>query len=198
VELAGVLATLLGAVIALSPAAQAAEPFCRPQPPEPPLTRIQEYQEMRKLYGLRTDPAITKRTDTARYLRGRYGPRVRTRVVATELFSPRCRNLIDQVADGTRLTIGWQAGGTVELDHIEVAEYDDRVEIGVVVQSYNGPQPADWRRADAVVELSRPLGEREVVDATTGRLVPRRARRVLRKSRPTGGGADRAGRRTGP
>ena len=310
------LGTLLGAVIALSPAAQAAEPFCRPPPPEPPRTLIQAYQELRELYGLRTDAAyirklirrgtftkqtvdmdrfpatpreqryialrdqldlgaranrylsrrpdldggtsiedafprdpyllvrlthdrakhtralrrlvrfprllrtktvalsfrdmerlaarttkagadddgirvvfaepdirtntvvvfvITKRTDAARLLRARYGPRVRTRVVATELYSLRCRSLIDHVPDGVRLTIGWQAGGDVKLDHLEVAEYDDRVEIGVVVQSYSGPQTADWRRVDAVVELSRPLGGREVVDATTGLVVPLRA-----------------------
>ena len=311
------LGTLLGAVIALSPAAQAAEPFCRPPPPEPPRTLIQDYQELRELYGLRTDAAyirrlirrgtftkqtvdmdrfpatpreqryialrdqldlgaranryltrrpdldggtsiedafprdpyllvrltrdrarhtralrrlvrfprllrtktvtlsfrdmdrlaarisragadrdgirvayaepdirtntvevfaITKRTDAARYFRARYGPRVRTRVIATELYTPRCRDVIDHVPDGMRLTVGWQAGGDVKLDHLEVAEYDDRVEIGVVVQSYNGPQTADWRRVDAVVELSRPLGGREVVDATTGLVVPLRAR----------------------
>lgn len=311
------LATLLGAAIALSPTAQATEPLCRPSPPEPPLTRIQVYQELRALYGLRTDasyirrlirrgaftrgtvdferfPAtareqryvelrdrldlggrarrylsrrpgidggtsieddfprdpyllvrltrdrsvhtralrrlarfprllrtkavalslrhmdrlaariaragadrdgirvtsaepdigtntvrvfvITKRTDAARYFRARYGPRVRTRVVATELYSLRCRPLHDYVPDGARLTIGWEGGGGVTLDHIEVAEYDDRVEIGVVVQSYNGPQTAESRRVDAVVELSRPLGDREVVDATSGLVVPRRAR----------------------
>ena len=308
-------------MIALSPTAQAAEPFCRPAPPEPPRTRIQEYQELRELYGLRTDPTyirklirrgtftkptedmdrfpatpreqryialrdgldlgnrayrylshrpdidggtsiedayprdpyllvrstrdrakhtralrrlvrfprllrtrtvalsfrdmerlaariartgadrdgirvtnaepdsgtntvevfvITKRTDAARYFRARYGPRVRTRVVATELYALRCRPLHDYVPDGARPTIGWEGGGGVTLDHIEVAEYDDRVEIGVVVLSYNGPQTADSRRVDAVVELSRPLGDRVVVDATTGLVVPRRAREPRR------------------
>ncbi len=315
------LGTLLGAVIALSAAAQAGEPCCRPPLPEPPRTLIQEYQELRGLYGLRTDaeyihellrrgaftrgtedldrfPAtpreqryielrdqldlggrayrylsrqpdidggtsieddfprdpyllvrltrdraehtralrrlvpfsrllrtkavalsfrdmerlaariaragadrdgihvtsaepdiatntvrvlvITKRTDAARYFRARYGPRVRTRVVATELYSTRCRSLHDYVPDGARLTIGWEAGGGVTLDHIEVAEYDDRVEIGVVVRSYNGPQTLESSRVDAVVVLSRPLGDREVVDATTGRVVPQRAREPRR------------------
>ena len=313
------LGTLLAAAIALSPTAQATEPFCRPVPPEPPRTRIQDYQELRELYGLRTDAAyirrlirrgtftkqtvdmdrfpatpreqryialrdhldlgarayrylgrrpdldggtsiedafphdpyllvrlthdrakhtralrrlvrfprllrtktvalsyrdmerlaarimkagadrdgirvtyaepdigtntvqvsvITTRTDAAAYFRARYGPRVRTRVVATELYSLRCRSLHDYVPDGARLTIGWEAGGRVTLDHIEVAEYDDRVEIGVVVQSYNGVQTLESRRVDALVELSRPLGDREVVDATTGLDVPRRGREL--------------------
>ena len=312
------LGALLGAVIALSPGAQAAqEPFCRPAPPEPPRTRIQEYQEIRELYGLRTDPAyirklirrgtftkrtvdmdpfpatpreqsyillrdgldlgnrahrylrrrpgidggtsiedafprdpyllvrltrdrakhtralrrlvrfprllrtktvtlslramdrlaarisrvgadrdgihvasaepdigtntvrvfaITRRTDAASYFRARYGPRVRTRVIATELYSLRCRSIHDYVPGDARPTIGWEGGGGVTLDHIEVSEYDDRVEIGVVVLSYNGPQTADSRRVDAVVELSRPLGDRLLIDATTGLTVPRRAR----------------------
>jgi hypothetical protein len=79
------------------------------------------------------------------------------------------------VADGTRLTIGWEAGGDVKLDHVEVAETDESVTIGVVVQSFNGPQTAESQRADHVIELSRPLGDRKVIDATTGKPVrPRR------------------------
>jgi hypothetical protein len=118
---------------------------------------------------------ITERTDAAAYFRERYGPRVRAIVTATELYSTRCANLWDYVAGGTRLTIGWEAGGDVRFDHAEVAETDESVTVGVVVQSFNGPQTADSRREDAVVELSRPLGDRKVVDATTGKPIrPRR------------------------
>jgi hypothetical protein len=48
-----VLGALLGAAIALSPGAQAAqEPFCRPAPRE---TRMQAYQRIRGRHGFRTD-----------------------------------------------------------------------------------------------------------------------------------------------
>jgi hypothetical protein len=41
--------------------------------------------------------------------------------------------------------------------------------IGVVAQLPNGFRTADLRREQAVVTLSRPLGDRAVIDATTGR-----------------------------
>jgi hypothetical protein len=112
---------------------------------------------------------ITERTDAAAYFREHYGPRVRAIVIATELYSPRCTNLWDYVADGTRLTIGWEAGGGAKFDHAEVVETDERVTVGVVVQSFNGVQTADSARADHVIELASPLGDRRVVDATTGK-----------------------------
>ena len=70
-------------------------------------------------------------------------------------------------------TIAWEAGGDVKLDHLEVSERQHRVEIGVAVQSFNGVQTAESRRKEATVELSRPLGDRAVIDATTGERVPR-------------------------
>lgn len=119
---------------------------------------------------------ITERTDHLAYFRERYGPRIATTVIATELYSPGCRSLHDYAADGTTLTVGWEAGGQATFDHVEVAEHDDRVEVGVVVHEYDGVQTADSRREEAVVTLSRPLGDRRVVDATTGRRVPLRVR----------------------
>jgi hypothetical protein len=121
---------------------------------------------------------ITERTDAAEYFRARHGPRVRAQVIATELYSRRCTSIFDHRAgpDPAQLTIGWQAGGGAEFDHVQVAEFDDRVVLGVVVQSPNGPRTADSRRKEAVVTLSRPLGDRAVIDATTGKRVPLRVR----------------------
>lgn len=119
---------------------------------------------------------ITKRTDHLAYFRERYGPHVATRVIATELYSPACTALYDYRAgpEPAQLTIGWEAGGGAKLDHVQVAESDDRVVLGVVVQAPNGPRTAELRREEAAVTLSRPLGDRTVVDATTGKAVPRR------------------------
>ena len=116
---------------------------------------------------------ITERTDAAAYFRARYGPRIRVRVIAKTLYSPRCTNLWDAVAGPgpAELTIGWEAGGGAKFDHVEVAEHDDRVVIGVVAQVPNGFRTADSRREQHTLTLSRPLGGRTVIDATTGEAV---------------------------
>jgi hypothetical protein len=55
-----VLGTLLGAVLALSPGAQAAqEPMCRPLPERPRPTKVEIYQQIREAHGFRQDPAPT-------------------------------------------------------------------------------------------------------------------------------------------
>ncbi len=258
------LGALLGAMIALSPAAQ--EPRCRPLPEPPRPTLIARYQQIRDERGFRHDRAyvrrlmrrgiysrgfdrfpvrvtrdraeharairrlaqqprrvrtklvalseralgrlqdridseaaegdgffiattspnidattvdvevITKRADAAEYFRSRYGPHVRAKVIATELYRPACTSIYDYRTgpDPAQLTIGWEAGGGAEFDHVQVAESDDRVVLGVVARVPNGPRTAELRREEAVVTLSRPLGDRAVVDATTGERVPRR------------------------
>ncbi|HKG62563.1 MAG TPA: hypothetical protein VKB28_00735 [Solirubrobacteraceae bacterium] len=114
---------------------------------------------------------ITERADAAAYFRERYGPRIRVRVIARTLTSPGCAGLWDATAGPgpNEVTIGWEGGGGATFDHAQVAEYDDRVVIGVVAQLPNGFRTADLRREQAVVTLSRPLGDRAVIDATTGR-----------------------------
>jgi hypothetical protein len=129
---------------------------------------------------------ITKRSDHAEYFRARYGPRVRTLVIATELTSPECAEIVgyDVAADGVTLTVRYASGGGATFDRYELVEYDDRVEIGIVEQGPNGPRTADYREGRATVVLSRPLGSRRVVDATTGRRVrPRAAAAVTPRSR---------------
>jgi hypothetical protein len=114
---------------------------------------------------------ITKRTDHAEYFRARYGPHVRTRVIATELTSPECAKLVGfrVSADGLTLTVRYATGGGATFDRYELVEYDDRVEIGIVEQAPNGFRTDDYREEEATVVLGRPLGDRAVVDATTGR-----------------------------
>jgi hypothetical protein len=51
----------------------------------------------------------------------------------------------------------------------EIAESDDRVVIGVVVQAPNGVRTAELRRGEQTLMLSGPLGDRTVIDATTGK-----------------------------
>ena len=43
--------------------------------------------------------------------------------------------------------------------------------IGVVAQAPDGYRTADSRRAEQTLTLSRPLGDRKVIDATTGKAV---------------------------
>ena len=119
---------------------------------------------------------ITKRADAAEYFRSRYGPHVRATVIATELYHPACTSIYDYRTgpDPAQLTIGWEAGGGAEFDHVQVVESEESVVLGVVARVPNGPRTAELRREEATVTLSRPLGDRAVVDATTGKRVPRR------------------------
>lgn len=116
---------------------------------------------------------ITPRTDHAAIFRERYGPVV-TRVIATELTSLYCSeaDYFRQVEDG--LEIHWTSGGSAKLELIEVAEYEDRVEVGVVERVHNGFNTADARPEQHVVPLSAPLGSRRVIDMATWRRLPQR------------------------
>ena len=139
------LGALLGAAIALSPGAQAAqEPFCRPQP-ERRETRMEAYQRIRGRYGFRTDRAYIRRL----IRRG-------VRTGGIEENFPVTRREKRYVLLRDRL-------------EISPAASEERVTIGVVVQSFNGVQTADSARADHAIELSRPLGDCKVIDATTGK-----------------------------
>jgi hypothetical protein len=114
---------------------------------------------------------ITKRTDHAEYFAARYGPHVTTRVIATELTSPECAPLVDfRVSpDGMAITVRYATGGGATFDRYELAEFDDRVEIGIVEQAPNGFRTDDYSEEEATVVLARPLGDRAIVDATTGK-----------------------------
>ena len=118
---------------------------------------------------------ITKRTDHAEYFAARYGPHVVTFVMATELTSPECAEIVGFHAspDGMALTVRYASGGGATFDRYELVEHDDRVEIGIVEQGPNGPRTADYVEQEATVVLSRPLGSRHVIDATTGKRVRR-------------------------
>jgi hypothetical protein len=121
-----------------------------------------------------TIDVITKRADAAAYFRARYGDGVATDVIATELTSPECADLFTYrpAADGMSLVVTYEAGGGAELDHHEVVEHADRVEVAVVVQVSNGIITTDSRPADVVVPLAAPLGTRKVIDVTTGKRLP--------------------------
>jgi hypothetical protein len=118
---------------------------------------------------------ITKRADHAEYFRARYGPHVRTYVIHTELTSPECAKIVGYraAADDMSLTVTYETGGGATFDRVELVEYEDRVEIGVVEQGPNGPRTLELRYAKATVVLAHALGERKVVDATTGKRVRR-------------------------
>lgn len=125
--------------------------------------------------GTVTIGLITKRADHAEYFRARYGPHVRTFVIHTELTSPECAKIVGYrpAPDGLSLELTYESGGGATFDRVELVEYDDRVEIGVVEQGPNGPRTLELRYEATTVVLARPLGERKVVDATTGKRVRR-------------------------
>jgi len=117
---------------------------------------------------------ITARADHLAYFRARYGSDVTTKVIATEPTSPaRAHIFCYRVApDGASLLVEYESGGGVRFDHRELAERDDRVEVAIVVHRPNGPSTLESRRSEQAVTLSRPLGARVVIDATTGKRLP--------------------------
>jgi len=114
---------------------------------------------------------ITSRDDASEVLRERYGP-VTVEVLATETHSVVPATLTGyRVADRELIVYYEQAG---ELERIDLAEHDDRVEVAVLERVWNGPTAAVGRSTHASGELSEPLEERGVIDAATGRSLRRR------------------------
>jgi hypothetical protein len=111
---------------------------------------------------------ITDRKDHRAYFRARYGPLVRTLVIATRSTALACSqsSAYEPVTGGLRLH--WVTGGGAELERVEVTEHPGRVEVGVVERIPNGPRTMEARSASTRVDLAAPLAGREVVDAATG------------------------------
>ncbi len=119
---------------------------------------------------------ITKRTDAAAYFRKHYGAGVKVEVSAAEEHVLECSpsGTYEIAPDGMSLTVHWESGGSNKLERIEVTEFPDRVEIGVVEKVYTGVNTADLRYENAPAALSAPLGDRAVIDAgTTRRMLQR-------------------------
>jgi hypothetical protein len=96
---------------------------------------------------------ITSRDDASEVLSERYGP-VTVEVLA-ETHSVVPATLTGyRVADRELIVYYEQAG---ELERIDLAEHDDRVEVAVLERVWNGPTAAVGRSTHASVELSEPL-----------------------------------------
>ncbi len=109
---------------------------------------------------------ITARTDHAEYFAQRYGP-VTTKVIATEPTQLECADAKRyEIADGgTALILHWGSSGQAEPAGVELREYPDRVEVGVVERLPSGGYTLDLRSYTSRVALSAPLGDRAVIDA---------------------------------
>ena len=115
---------------------------------------------------------VTRRTDYAAYFRKRYGP-VRTVLIATEPTTLECNRVgsFTIAPDDLHLDLQWTTGGGAVTERIEVSEFPDRVEIGIVERVPVGPRTAEARDAEAVATLTAPLNRRPVIDAANGRRV---------------------------
>jgi hypothetical protein len=113
---------------------------------------------------------ITERDDHGQYFRERYGP-VDTEVIATELESIERTAARGYRADGPSLTLFYDTGGGARLERVDVEEGADRVDVAIVQRVPNGPRTLELAIVEETVQLERPLGDRAVVDAATGRRV---------------------------
>jgi hypothetical protein len=126
---------------------------------------------------------VTARTDHARYFAERYGPAVVTRVIATEPTYLSCAQTRGyRLSPGGRsLRLLYFSGGSGRFERVELTERGGRVDVGIVERRSHGFETADLRFESRVIRLRRPLGDRRVVDAGTGKAVRRvRCRRLSR------------------
>jgi hypothetical protein len=117
---------------------------------------------------------VTRRKDYRAFFARRYGPIVKVRFAGTRLTRLECARADTYAVspDGLTLTAHWGDSGSVTPERIELTEYPDRVEIGVVQRGPTMVRTADLVSHELAVRLSEPLGARAVIDAGSGRRVP--------------------------
>jgi hypothetical protein len=122
-------------------------------------------------------PVITKRRDAAAFVRARHGPGVKVEVIATEPYREVCVALGSYRAEAgaTRLRVFYFTNSAYEFLRVVVRETEREVRVAVIERSRNGFVTSAGANRQAVARLERPLGDRRVVDAETGRRL--RARR---------------------
>ena len=71
------------------------------------------------------------------------------------------------------LRVDYVARPAHRFDSVSVEETKDAVVVAIVVTSPRGPTRAAGHMHSLTVELDGPLGDRDVIDAGTGSIVPR-------------------------
>lgn len=124
---------------------------------------------------------ITRRRDAESYFRDRYGPAVTTNVLARRPTRLECSSPDSYRGgrDATTLRIHWLTGSS-RVVAIRVREGPRKVAIGIVERVKNGAVRLVGINRRRKVELRRPLGDRQVVGATTGRPVDRTSGPIAR------------------
>jgi hypothetical protein len=112
---------------------------------------------------------VSARADHEAYFQARYGPAVSTFATAeaTRLACTKVRR-VRVSSTGRSLRLDFIGD---DLDHLELTEHDDRVEIGIVLREDVFFVSGVARPAHTRVQLSQPLGDRRLVDAGTGRTI---------------------------
>ncbi len=114
----------------------------------------------------------TARTDAAAYLVQRYGPQVQTAVTATTPTMLECNNTgftFEVAPDGLGLTVSWGTYHDASTERLELAEFADRIEIGIVERVPTGVRDAENTFRTGSIVLSAPLRARAVIDAKSGK-----------------------------
>jgi hypothetical protein len=112
---------------------------------------------------------VSARTDHEAYFQARYGPAVATYAVAepTRLDCTKVVRLRVS-STGRSLVLDWLYSLGDDFERVELVEHEDRVEVGVVLRVDAYFRFSDAREARTRVQLSRPLGDRRVIDTATG------------------------------
>jgi hypothetical protein len=86
-------------------------------------------------------------------------------------FLPRCARLERyEAGEGSiELVLRWTTGPSIALERVEVREGKRSLVVGVVERVPTGPMTLEGMAARVAIRLTRPLGGRAVIDASSGR-----------------------------
>ena len=98
---------------------------------------------------------VTRRGDYRAYFATRYGPAVHVRHRYRTATVSECASAetYSVSADGRTLSLHWATSGSVEEDHVELAEFPDRVVVGPVQR---GPTFPPWSSTERCCRSSSP------------------------------------------
>lgn len=116
---------------------------------------------------------ISARPDAGRRIRAFFGPLVVSERIArrpSRLICTKAKTVA--VADDDRsLTLSYFTNSEYVFERVFIKEEEDRVKVGIVERAPNGFVTLVGSHRTAEATLSEPLGDREVVDARTGKTV---------------------------
>jgi hypothetical protein len=121
--------------------------------------------------GLHVDYFAADQPRAEALLRDRYGPMVIPNWIGSSAEVEEPQTFGSYISEGTTLTVFYALDINADRPgNCTVQEYADRVVVSLTILAWKGARTlvGGWRPSHASVELSRPVGDRTVIDAAAG------------------------------